>query len=262
MKFRDAAAIVVLSFLPALAHAAGMAHDENFIVIASDEALAEDVLAKANQYRKEVAEEWLGAELPPSVGRAIIDVHIADDDQGRTWVIDAPDRKHHMLWLNTTRQGALGGMLRHELTHAILATELPGLLPAWADEGAASLADDEERVEIRRQTIAWFSRTGNWPHLETIFAASSIVASDKASYAVSASLAEYLLSRGDKPRFLKFAVEGKSQGWARALRAHYQIESMAELEHGWQSWASDASTATVGETNDSSGRRSNLSDRR
>ncbi|HVC96207.1 MAG TPA: hypothetical protein VND64_21165 [Pirellulales bacterium] len=229
--------IAVLPFLPALAHAAGMAHDENFIVIAADEALAEEVLAKANQYRDELAEEWLGAELPPSVGRAIIDVHIADDDQGRTWVIDAPDRKHHMLWLTTTRPRALGGMLRHELTHAVLATELPGRLPAWADEGAASLADDEERLEIRRQTIAWFSRTGNWPDLETIFAARSIVASDKASYAVSASLTEYLLARGDKPRFLKFAVEGKAQGWPRALRTHYEIQSVAQLEHDWRLWA-------------------------
>jgi hypothetical protein len=262
MRFRYAAAIAVLPFLPALAHAAGMAHDENFIVIASDDALAEDVLAKANQYRKEVAEEWLGVELPPSVGRAIIDVHIADDDQGRTWVIDAPDRKHHMLWLTTTRQRALGGMLRHELTHAVLATELPGLLPAWADEGAASLADDEERVAIRRQTIAWFSRTGNWPQLETIFAASSIVASDKASYAVSASLTEYLLARGDKPRFLKFAVDGKAQGWARALRAHYEIQSVTELEHRWRSWASDASTADEGNANDSGGDRSNPTERR
>src|SRR5258708_38585363 len=101
MKSCYAAAFVVLPFFPTVAQAAGMAHDENFIVIATDDALAEDVLAKANLFRKEVAEEWLGVELPPSVGRAIIDVHIADDDQGRTWVIDAPDRKHHMLWLTT-----------------------------------------------------------------------------------------------------------------------------------------------------------------
>src|ERR1700682_5914978 len=107
MKSCYAAAIVVFLFLPAVANAAGMANDENFIIIATDEALAEEVLAKANQYRKEVAEEWLGVELPPSVGRAIIDIQLADDDQGRTWVIDAPDRKHHMLWLTTTRQRAL-----------------------------------------------------------------------------------------------------------------------------------------------------------
>jgi hypothetical protein len=249
MKSSYAFAIAVLVALPAVAvlasvaRGAGLAHGDNFVVTAADEDLAEEVLAKADQYRKEVAEEWLGAELPPSVGRVIIDVELADDDQGRTWVIDNPDRNYHMLWLTTTRERALGSMLRHEVTHVVLATELPGRLPAWADEGAASLADDEERVEIRRRTIAWFARTSNWPKLENILDASTILASDKATYSVAASLTEYLLMRGDKQKFLAFAVAGKAQGWNRALRTHYEFESVAQLDRAWRAWVAAAEGA-------------------
>lgn len=245
MKFSHAAALVVVGLLPAVAHAAGLAHGDNFVVTAADDALAEEVLAKADQFRKEVAEEWLGLELPPSVGRVVIDVELADDDQGRTWVIDHPDRKYHMLWLTTTRERALGSTLKHEITHVVLATELPGRLPAWADEGAASLADDDQRVEIRRRTIAWFARTGNWPNVESVLEASTILATDKATYSVSASLTEYLLTRGDKPQFLEFAVDGKAQGWVRALRTHYGIESVARLEQAWRAWAAEAAAEGV-----------------
>ena len=244
MRPIHATAIALVFFAPTVARGAGMAHDENFVVTAEDKAFAGEVLAKAEQFRKELAEEWLGEELPPSVGRVIIEVEIADDDEGRTWAIDRPERSYHIVWLTTTRERALGSMLRHEMTHVVLATQIPGRLPSWANEGAASLADDAERIAIRRRTLAWFARTGNWPSLQGILNAATIAPDDKATYCASASLAEFLLTRGDKQRFLRFAVDGKSLGWKSALGSHYSIDGVRELERQWRAWASDELTKT------------------
>jgi hypothetical protein len=245
MRARLAGIAALLFLASANATAAEMAYNENFVVTAAERAIANEVLAKAEQFRREVAEEWLGEELPPSIGRVMIDVQIADGDEGKTWAIDQPDRNFHMVWLNTSRERALGSMLKHEMTHVVLATEMPGRLPAWANEGAASLADDSERIGIRRRTIAWFARTGNWPSLERILDAPNITADDKASYSVSASVAEFLLTRGDKQEFLRFAVDGKSNGWPSSLLNHYGINGVRELEQQWRDWASDESTKTL-----------------
>ena len=75
---------------PAL-FAAGFAHDENFIVYAPDQDLADRVLAKAEEFRKAEAKNLLGAELEPGKGRTIITVEVsASEDSGFTWPIDCP----------------------------------------------------------------------------------------------------------------------------------------------------------------------------
>jgi hypothetical protein len=227
--------------VPSLALGAGLAHNHNFIVLAPDQPLAEDVLAEAEFFRKQVAKEWLGEELPPSVGPAVIHVQLSEtEDSGLTWAIDSPGRKFHKLWITTTRRGALGSTLGHEITHLVLATRFPDRLPAWAEEGAASLKDDQERIELRRRIIQWYARTGNWPNLDTIFQARTVLASDQATYSVAASLTEYLLSRGDKATFLRFAVAGKEKGWDFALQQHYSVRSAHELQATWQAWVSGA----------------------
>ena len=42
----------------------GLAHNPNFIITADDQTLADAVLDKAESYREQLAQEWLGRELP------------------------------------------------------------------------------------------------------------------------------------------------------------------------------------------------------
>ena len=86
--------------------AVGFAHDETFIVYAPDQALADQVLAKAEKFRKAEAKDLLGEELEAGLGRTIITVKVsATEDNGFTWPIDHPDRKFHNVWLTTSRTG-------------------------------------------------------------------------------------------------------------------------------------------------------------
>ena len=214
------------------------AHNANFVVSAPSRELAEEVLAQADALRDALAVQWLGQKLPPGIGSAVIRVQLSDtEDRGLTWPAERAERLTHMMWLTTSRQRALGSTLAHEMTHVVLATRYPGQIPAWCNEGIASLVDDEDRCAARRQILAWFAETGNWPALVRVLDTDKIAPTDPAQYAVSASLTQYLLTLGDGARLLEFARSGKRLGWDSALRKHYDITNARVLQAQWQAWA-------------------------
>ena len=233
-----ALACLVLSS-PSAAQGAGLAYSDNFIVMAPDQPLADEVRDAAEGLRKQIALEWLGAELPPGKGRTVISVNIVEAaNRGLTWLIDHPKRKMHSTWLTTSREGATGPLLAHEIVHVVLGTYFPGGLPAWANEGIASLQDGPKRDAIRDRILGSWARDASWPDIAQVLGAQTLPGSDQRAYAVAVSLTRYLLTRGDKPQFLRFAVEGKEQGWDEALRTHYRIQSVEELQASWQAWLS------------------------
>jgi len=246
---RAIALLAVFCLIPsaaAPAWGAGFARNSDYIVFADDQSLADAVIAQASKYRKEIALRWLGEELPPAVGRTVINVTISsDEDRGLTLPADGPGRQLHNIWLTTSRERATGSTLAHELTHAVLATRYPRDLPVFANEAIANLQDDAERSAIRHRTISWFARTNNWPPLREVFEAESISSVDSASYAVASSVAEYLCTLSSEPKFLQFAIDGKRIGWDQALRTHYKLESVEQLQRQWQEWVLRSSASTT-----------------
>lgn len=234
-------AVAVVLVVPLVASGAGAAHSENFIVLAPSEALADELLARAEQFRQEVAMEWLGKPLPPNIGPTILHLELSDsEDRGQTWVIDHPDRKYHRVWLVTNRESAMGSTLRHEIVHVVMATRFPKRLPQWAEEGAASLSDGGGRPEIRENIIDWYAETKNWPDLAGVFESEIIPSHDKAAYSVAASVTHYLLSKKDKPTFIAFAAESKEDGLDAALHDRYGIGSLTDLQGQWEAWVTRA----------------------
>ena len=93
----------------------GIAGSSNFTVLApAGENLAQAVLDQAEVLRKEVALQWLGAELAPGRELTHITVRLSDDvDRGRT-LLCGPGRAlrgDHRMWLTTSRERALGSTL-------------------------------------------------------------------------------------------------------------------------------------------------------
>jgi hypothetical protein len=209
----------------------------NFVVSAPDLATAQAVLAKAESLRNSLAEQWLGERLPDGIAPTVIRVTLsADEDRGLTWVADRADRLSHIMWLTTSAERATGTTLAHEMSHVVLASRYPGQLAAWIDEGIASRQDDPRRATARREIIAWYAKTGNWPSLVEILSAGKIAGSDRGKYAISASLTDYLLTLGDTTKMLEFSLAGSQQGWDAALKTHYNIPHVRELESRWQRW--------------------------
>ncbi len=223
--------------LASAAQGAGFAQSVNGNVLAPDQVTAEAVLAKAEEFRRQVALEWLGEELPDGAGPVAIHVQFsATEDTGLILTMDSPQRKFHRIWLITSRQRALGSTLHHEMVHAVLATRFPGLLPAWTDEGIAGAKDDPQRVALRRQVVEQFAQAGTWPPLQTLFAAKEINVNDEAAYSAASSVTEFLLTCGDRPTLFRFATAGREVGWDRAIQDHYGFRSVADLQAAWQRW--------------------------
>ena len=243
-RIRHAFLLVLLT--PTTLLAAGHVFNENFSVLtperasrAETNAYAERMLAQAEKYRKDIAQEWLGAELPAGLGRTHINVAFSDsEDQGLTWPDDGPRRKLHTLHLATTPERALGNTLKHEMCHVVFATQFPEAkrLPAWIEEGIASRYDDVQRSQSRLKMVRWWSQTENWPEIERVLEAERFPASDRVGYTVAASLAEFLLGRADKETLLDFSQAARAD-LPRSLRTHYQIQSLADLQAQWQTWA-------------------------
>jgi hypothetical protein len=239
-------AAVLAAIFASCSHAAGVARNDNFSVYVPDtstpgqaQRFAERLLERADAYRAEIAKEWLGEELPAGAGRATIYVEFSSvEDLGLTWAKDRPERHSHTIWLHTSPRSAIGETLKHEVAHAVFATKYPHpqRLPSWIEEGIASRYDNEIRKDARDQLARFWVRTGRAVRLEQALVSSDLHSSDEYSYAAATSLVSFLLSRGDAQSVVRFAEDGQRGGWAAALRAHYQIESLDDLQTQWEAW--------------------------
>lgn len=231
------AALLAAQFLVSPADAAGLARNENFMVMAPSQELAEEVLKAAEQFRDDVAVRWLGAPLPPSVGPAIIHVELTETrDDAFTWAKTGPDRKYHSVYLTTSRDRSVGSTLKHEITHVVLATRYPDRLPVWLEEGCAGFADDSFRLKTRRGILDWFARTGNWPNLSKVLNSKRMSAADRSSYAIACSVSQFLIERGGRHELLAFGEAIQRQGLQAALNNSYELISVDELSKEWQAW--------------------------
>jgi hypothetical protein len=239
-------AAILAALLPATVHAYGYAFSENFIVSTpdsvsrtTDQELAKQVLHRAEAFRREIALQWLGAELPKGAGQTSISVVLsASEDSGLTWAKDRPDRTLHSVYLRTSTENAVACTLHHEIVHVVLATfaPYPNRLPSWLEEGIASRYDDDTRRAAREQMRRTWVRSGQIPRLAELLENPDILSVDESAYASATSLVSFLLTKGNERTLLRFAADGQRYGWEAALRAHYRINGHAELQTQWQAW--------------------------
>jgi hypothetical protein len=215
----------------------GLAGSENFVVSAPDQDLADQVLAKAETYREEIALEWLGKKLPDGEGLTSIFVELSTTiDRNSSSVSESPSNGRHIVWLTSSRSQVLGHALAHEVAHTVLATHFGTRPPVWIDEGIACRYDDEPRVADQERTVARLTRSNAWPPLDTIFRTATIRSDAFETYAAAVSITRFLLELDDKRVLVEFAVSGHNKGWDSAVRKHYRYSSTAELEEAWKRW--------------------------
>ena len=214
---------------------------KNFVVTAVGKSFSKAILAKADEFRREIALAWFGQELPQGKHVALIHVTLAEDkdkDEGLTRLggLAKGLRGDHRIWLETTRELALSSTLAHEIAHVVLDARFPAGMPPWAREGTGSLLDDQERVATRQTILAQSAQSGQWPSLARLLGAAKIPSADQVSYAAAVSVTEFLLSRDDHAKFLDFVDNGSQVGWDKALNQFYGIDGTAELQKQWQDW--------------------------
>ncbi len=267
---RQAAALLVLAVFfavgpAALAATVYRAQSRNFIVLAPDEVLAKQVAHQAERYRRELAVEWLGYELPDWQQKCPIHVEIGPHSGGETTFafVGPPGQAQPMEWsmrIFGPANRLLDAVLPHEVTHTIFATHFGRPLPRWADEGACTTVEHaSERKKIQELLMDYLSaRPSRGIPFNRLFVMMQYPDDMLPLYAQSYSLAQFLVNQKGRQHFIKFVERGLSMcphemqtaAWDTAVREYYGFQDLSELQVAWVAWVragspSEVATATA-----------------
>ncbi|MDB5345923.1 MAG: hypothetical protein JWP89_4300 [Schlesneria sp.] len=214
----------------------------NFVVTAPSADLAKQVGDAAEIYRKELAIEWIGKPLPGNWSTPCpIDVNPGMMGAGGATTFNFQNGEVYgwKMEIFGSEERILDSVLPHEINHTIFASYFRRPLPRWADEGAASLIENEcERMRLRKIHDQVMNTTRKIP-LASLLEMKNYPKEKQqvlTLYAEGHSLADFLIQRGDKPTYLKFLQLAHDKGWPIALKEIYQFDSVDALERVWDKW--------------------------
>lgn len=239
----------------------GKVESENFVVYAADYRLATKVSQRAEAYRKSLAIEWTGQELPPWSQKCPIEVELGGASSGETSFafVDQPNgRGYPIEWQMKIRgpyERVLDSVLPHEITHTIFATHFGQPLPRWADEGACTMVEHELEKNKNHQLLMEFlhSKPSMGIPFNRMFVMRSYPRQILPLYAQGYSVAKFLIFQGGKQRFVEYIGKGLKQdemnrgsaGWSAVTREFYGYKDLSELQTSWIKWVGDGSDEFV-----------------
>ena len=213
----------------------------NFVTHAPSAEVAKQVGDAAEIYRKELAITWLGHELPKWSAPCPIKVKVGNYGAGGATTFSF-DRGHVFGWdmqIQGTLERILDSVLPHEVNHTIFACHFRRPLPRWADEGAATIVEHEsekKRQRLLNRQVMGTNKRIPLRHLLSMKEYPSEMQQVLTLYAEGYSLADFLLQRGGKKRYLMFLEDAHKNGWDEAIAKLYKYKNVEELEQGWGKW--------------------------
>jgi hypothetical protein len=218
---------------------------ENFIVTAGDDQLARAVATAAETYRRDLAIEWLGQELPGWRDKCPIRVN-AGPNLGAGGVTQFMFEGRQPIGWSMTIQGTperiLDSVLPHEITHTIFATHFGRPLPRWADEGACTTVEHEVERRKQHRLLYEFLTTGRGIAFNQMFAMTEYPPDVLPLYSQGYSLARFFIAQGGKQKFVKYVGDGmNTNNWPAVTRQYYGYRDLSELQVTWLEWVRQGS---------------------
>lgn len=219
----------------------------NFLVQTADPQMAQQIAQAAEQYRRDLAIEWLGKPMPDWAQPCVMTVHLAPNlgaGGATTFVFDRGEVFGWRMTIQGSPQRVLDSVLPHEITHMILASHFRRPLPRWADEGAASTVEHPSEQAKHRRMLSEFLRTNRGLPFSYMFAMTEYPADVMPLYAQGFSLAEFLIQRGGRKRYVEYLAEGmQTNRWSEATRRHYGFQDLGGLQQSWLAWVAQGCPA-------------------
>ena len=217
----------------------------NFIVETPDPNLAAQIGQAAEQYRHDLAIEWLGQPMPNWSQPCPMTVNVGPNlgaGGATTFVFDHGEVFGWRMTIQGTPQRVLDSVLPHEITHMIYASHFRQPLPRWADEGGATTVENiAERAKYQRM-LDQFLRTGRGIAFSRMFAMTEYPSDVMPLYAQCYSLAEYLIETGGRRQYIQFLDDGlQSKDWSAAVARHYGVRDLGQLQNTWLAWVKQGS---------------------
>jgi len=231
----------------------------NFIVYAPDRLMAAKVSQAAEGFRKSLASEWLGRELPTWPQKCPITVRIEPHAGGETsfaFQMDETNRGVPVDWdmkIFGSPERILDAVLPHEITHTIFASHFGRPLPRWADEGACTTVEHISERKKNHQMLLEFLQTSRGIPFNRMYTMKQYPHDILPLYAQGYSLAKYLIFQKGKRHFLNYIDRGMVYdeqgggvvGWNRATNEFYGFEDLSDLQLSWVAWVRNGSNKTA-----------------
>lgn len=238
--FTALSAAVLLAVTPLVA-AGASARSQNFIVSARTPDLAREICQAAETYRRDLAIEWLGAELPPWHQPCPIEAQV-DPGFGAGGATQFSFSRQGVpfgwaMSIQGSKERVLDSVLPHEITHTIFATHYGRPLPRWADEGGCTTVEHTSEKRKQDKFLIEFLMTERGIPFNKMFAMKEYPPDMLPLYAQGYSLARYLIMQGGKRKFVKYVGEGmQTENWPATTRKYYGHKDLSDLQVTWLEW--------------------------
>ncbi len=217
----------------------------NFVVETADPQFAVQVAQAAEQFRRDLAVEWLGQPMPNWAQPCLLTVQAAPHlgaGGATTFVFDRGEVFDWRMTIQGSRERILDSVLPHEITHTIFACRFRRPLPRWADEGGATTVEHASERNKYRQMLYQFLTTGHGIAFKEMFAMTDYPADIMPLYAQGYSLAEFLIQVRGRREYIAFLSDGlKDNDWAGAIERHYGLKDLGVLQNTWLAWVEQGS---------------------
>lgn len=239
------AVIMTALALVASATHAGSYRTKNFIVTAPTAGMAEQIGKAAERYRRELAIDWLGKEMPawaePCPITAEVAAHLGAGG-ATSFLFERGEVYGWQMTIQGSLERILDSVLPHEVTHTIFASHFRQPLPRWADEGACTTVEHVSERNKQQLMLVDFLRTGRGIPFSKMFAMREYPADVMPLYSQGYSLARYLIAQGGKQKFLAFVKDGlQDSNWPRAVEQNYAFTDLGHLQNSWLDWVRQGS---------------------
>lgn len=207
----------------------------NFIVIAANPQVCQQVGQWAEHYRKEKALLWLGREMPNWPQPCPLRVNVTmDPPSGETeFTFGFGGVSSQRMTIRGPLDRLIYSVLPHEITHTIFAHHFKSPVPRWADEGGSVLSEDDAERDRHDKLVRAILNKGQQIPMRTLFGLKEYPPQVMCLYAQGFSISDYLVKRSNRQHFLNFVGQGLHYGWDHAAKSHFGHNSVEELEQAW-----------------------------
>ena len=236
----DARIIRALVVVGAFWSLGASARTKHFIVDAPTQQLVQQVAQAAEQYRHDLAMEWLGKPLPPWADICPIRVQphrLASGETSFEFPVGGGHPRNWRMMVAGTPERILDSVLPHEILHTVFATHFQNPLPRWADEGACTTVEHSaERKKHDRMLIQFLTGEDGIP-FNKMFKMREYPRKILPLYSQGYSVAQYLIAQGGKRKFVNYIGHGmKTDDWADATHRYYDFDNLSDLQVQWVAW--------------------------
>ncbi|MBI1830063.1 MAG: hypothetical protein HYR84_01270 [Planctomycetes bacterium] len=207
----------------------------NFVVIAANTQVAQQIGQWAEHYRKEKAILWLGREMPAWSQPCPLRVTVSMDGPSgaTTFTFGHYGVSNQHMQIQGPLDRLIHSVLPHEVTHTVFAHHFKSAVPRWADEGGSVFSEDEpERDRHDKQVRSILNQRQQIP-MRALLSLKEYPSQVMCLYAQGFSICDFLVKRSNRQHFLNFVGAGMHYGWDSAVKSYYGHNSVEELEQAW-----------------------------